>query len=139
MPEIAYVSRLAGSNFDANTVYAAFDNHKNEDFKPYLLKSTDSGQIVDLDRQRSSRKRPVLGFAEDPVNPNLLFAGTEFGLLFPIDGGHHWVHMKGGLPTIPVRDIVVHPRESDLVIATFGRGFYMLDDITPLRQIKAEA
>ncbi|HEY3620280.1 MAG TPA: glycosyl hydrolase, partial [Candidatus Sulfotelmatobacter sp.] len=82
---------------------------------------------------------PVLAFVEDPVNPNLLFAGTEFGAFFSIDGGAHWVRLKGGLPTIAVRDMVIQARESDLVIATFGRGFYVLDDITPLRQMKAES
>ena len=71
--------------------------------------------------------------------PNLLFAGTEFGAFFTINGGAHWVQLKGGLPTIAVRDMVIHPREGDLVIATFGRGFYVLDDITPLRQMKAES
>lgn len=83
--------------------------------------------------------RAVLAFAEDTVNPNLLFAGTEFGAFFTIDGGQHWVRLKGGLPTIAVRDMVIQAREGDLVIATFGRGFYVLDDITPLRQIKPES
>ncbi len=82
---------------------------------------------------------PVLAFAEDTVNANLLFAGTETGVFFTIDGGAHWVRLKGGLPTIAVRDIVIQARESDLVIATFGRGFYVLDDIAPLRQIKPES
>jgi photosystem II stability/assembly factor-like uncharacterized protein len=139
VPEKTYVSRLAASNFDANTVYAGFDNHKNEDFKPYLLKSTDNGKSWNAIASDLPENGPVLGFAEDTVNPNLLFAGTEFGLYFTIDGGHHWARLKGGLPTIPVRDIVIQPRENDLVIATFGRGFYVLDDITPLRQMKAES
>jgi photosystem II stability/assembly factor-like uncharacterized protein len=138
VPDKTYVSRLAASNFDANTVYAAFDNHKDEDFKPYLLKSTDNGKSWTSIASDLPDNGPVLGFAEDTVNPNLLFAGTEFGLYFTIDGGHHWARLKGGLPTIPVRDIVIQPRENDLVIATFGRGFYVLDDITPLRQMKAD-
>jgi hypothetical protein len=139
VPEKTYVSRLAASNFDANTLYAAFDNHKDEDFKPYLLKSTDNGKSWNSIASDLPDDGPVLGFAEDTVNPNLLFAGTEFGLYFTIDGGHHWARLKGGLPTIPVRDIVIQPRENDLVIATFGRGFYVLDDITPLRQMKTES
>ena len=73
------------------------------------------------------------------MNANLLFAGTELGAFFTIDGGAHWVRLKGGLPTIAVRDMVIQAREGDLVIATFGRGFYVLDDITPLRQMKAES
>ena len=120
-------------------MYAAFDNHKNEDFKPYLLKSTDAGKTWTSIAGDLPENGPVLAFAEDTVNPNLLFAGTEFGAFFTIDGGQHWVQLKGGLPTIAVRDMVIQAREGDLVIATFGRGFYVLDDITPLRQMKAES
>ena len=80
----------------------------------------------------------MLAFAEDPVNPNLLFAGTEFGAFFSIDGGTKWIRLKGGLPTIAVRDIAIQARENDLVLATFGRGFYVLDNITPLRQLKSD-
>jgi photosystem II stability/assembly factor-like uncharacterized protein len=136
VPEMTYVSRLAASNFDANTVYAAFENHKNEDFKPYLLKSTDQGKTWTSIAGDLPENGPLLGFAEDTVNPSLLFAGTEFGAFFTIDGGEHWVKLKGDLPTIAVRDMVIQAREGDLVIATFGRGFYVLDDITPLREIK---
>ena len=139
VPDTTYVSRLAGSNHDANTVYAAFDNHKNGDFKPYLLKSSDAGKTWTSIASDLPENGPVLAFAEDTVNQNLLFAGTEFGAFFSINGGQHWVKLKGGLPTIAVRDMVIQAREGDLVIATFGRGFYVLDDITPLRQIKAES
>jgi photosystem II stability/assembly factor-like uncharacterized protein len=138
VPENTYVSRLAGSHYDAGTVYAAFDNHKNEDFKPYLLKSTDMGKTWTSIAGDLPENGPVLAFAEDTVNPKLLFAGTEFGVFFTLDGGTKWIQLKGGLPTIAVRDIVIQERENDLVIATFGRGFYVLDDITPLRQTKAE-
>jgi photosystem II stability/assembly factor-like uncharacterized protein len=144
VPEMTYVSRLAASNFDANTVYAAFENHKNGDFKPYLLKSSDAGKTWASIAGDLPENGPVLAFAEDTVNPNLLFVGTEFGAFFTIDGsksgsGAHWVQLKGGLPTIAVRDMVMQARESDLVIATFGRGFYVLDDVTPLRLTKAES
>jgi len=139
VPDMTYVSRLAASSHDLNTVYAAFENHKNEDFKPYLLKSTDTGKTWTSIASDLPDNGPVLAFAEDPVNANLLFVGTEFGAYFTIDGGAHWVRLKGGLPTIAVRDMLIHPREGDLVIATFGRGFYVLDDITPLRQMKPEA
>lgn len=138
VPESTYVSRLAASHHDANTVYAAFDNHKNEDFKPYLLKSTDQAKTWNSIVGDLPDNGPVLAFAEDPVNPNLLFAGTEFGVFFTIDGGKKWTQLKGGLPTIAVRDIVIQQRENDLVLATFGRGFYVLDNITPLRQLKPE-
>ena len=139
VPEMTYVSRLAASNHDANTVYAAFENHKNEDFKPYLMKSVDNGKTWTSIAGDLPESGPVLAFAEDTVNPNLLFAGTESGAFFTIDGGAHWVRLKGGLPTISVRDMVIQARESDLVIATFGRGFYVLDDITPLRKLKADS
>jgi photosystem II stability/assembly factor-like uncharacterized protein len=137
--EKTYVSRLAASNFDANTVYASFENHKNEDFKPYLLKSVDAGKTWTSIAGDLPESGPVLAFAEDTVNSNLLFAGTEAGAYFTIDGGAHWVRLKGGLPTIAVRDMVIQAREGDLVVATFGRGFYVLDDIAPLRQMKAES
>ena len=139
VPDSTYVSRLAASNHDANTVYAAFENHKNEDFKPYLLKSTDSGKTWASIAGDLPASGPVLAFAEDPVNANLLFAGTEIGAFFTIDGGAHWLQLKGGLPTIAVRDMVIQPREGDLVVATFGRGFYVLDDLTPLRQLKLDS
>jgi photosystem II stability/assembly factor-like uncharacterized protein len=139
IPDTTYVSRLAASQYDVNTVYAAFDNHKNEDFKPYLLKSTDSGKTWTSIAGNLPENGTVLAFAEDTVNANLLFAGTEFGAFFTIDGGQKWIQLKGGLPTIAVRDIVMQAREGDLVIATFGRGFYVLDDVTSLRQIKPEA
>jgi photosystem II stability/assembly factor-like uncharacterized protein len=139
VPETTYVSRLAASRHDANTVYAAFDNHKNEDFKPYVLRSTDAGKTWTSIAGNLPENGPVLAFAEDTVNANLLFAGTEFGAFFTVDGGQHWVQLKGGLPTIAVRDMVIQAREGDLVIATFGRGFYVLDDISALRQIKAES
>jgi photosystem II stability/assembly factor-like uncharacterized protein len=139
VPDTTYVSRLAASRYDASTVYAAFDNHKNEDFKPYLLRSSDGGKSWTSIAGNLPENGPVLAFAEDTVNANLLFAGTEFGAFFTVDGGSHWVQLKGGLPTIAVRDMVIQAREGDLVIATFGRGFYVLDDISALRQIKAES
>jgi photosystem II stability/assembly factor-like uncharacterized protein len=139
VPDTTYVSRLAASSHDANVVFASFDNHKNEDFKPYLLRSADAGKTWTSVAWNLPENGPVLAFAEDTVNANLWFAGTEFGAFFTVDGGSHWVQLKGGLPTIAVRDMVIQARESDLVIATFGRGFYVLDDISALRQIKAES
>lgn len=139
VPENTFVARIAASHHDANTVFAAFDNHKNSDFKPYLLKSTDGGKSWTSISSNLPENGPVLAIAEDTVNSNLLFAGTEFGLFFTVDGGKKWVQLKGNFPTISVRDLVVHPREGDLIVATFGRGIYILDDITPLRQLKPEA
>jgi photosystem II stability/assembly factor-like uncharacterized protein len=138
VPEKTYVSRLATSRFDASTVFAAFDNHKNEDFKPYLLKSADKGRTWTSIAGDLPDNGPVLAFVEDSVNRDLLFVGTEFGAYFTVDGGKKWIQLKGGLPTIPVRDMVIQEREGDLVLATFGRGFYVLDDLTALRQIKPQ-
>lgn len=136
--ELAYVSRLLASSHDANTVYAAFDNHQNADFKPYLLKSTDAGRTWVSIKSNLPANGPVWAIAEDPVNANLLFAGTEFGLFFTIDGGQKWLQLKGGMPTIAVRDIVIQKRENDLVVGTFGRGIYILDNYTPLRSLTAD-
>ncbi|MCS7078441.1 MAG: glycosyl hydrolase [Chloracidobacterium sp.] len=138
IPERTFVSRIVPSKHNADVVYVAFDNHKNGDFKPYALKSSDLGRtwtpcVGDLPERGS-----VKVIAEDPVNPNLLFAGTEFGLFFTPNGGRRWVQLKGGLPTIAVCDIAIQTREHDLVVATFGRGLYVLDDYRALRTITEE-
>jgi photosystem II stability/assembly factor-like uncharacterized protein len=138
VPERTYVARVLASQHAEGTVYAAFENHKNNDFKPYLLKSTDKGATWTAIHDGLPGNGPVLAIAEDHVNPNLLFAGTEFGLYFTVDGGGKWIRLRGGLPTIAVRDLAIQKRENDLVLATFGRGFYVLDDYTPLRLVKPE-
>ena len=136
--DMAYVSRIIASNHDANTAYVSFDNHQNNDFKPYLLKTTDAGRSWTSLSANLPKNGPVLAIAEDHVNPNLLFTGTEFGLWFSIDGGQKWIQLKGGLPTIAVRDLNIQKRENDLIVGTFGRGIYILDDYTPLRLLKPE-
>ncbi|MBI4891584.1 MAG: glycosyl hydrolase [Acidobacteria bacterium] len=136
-PISVFVQRLAASRHDANTVYALFDNHKNGDFKPYVLKSTDKGATWSSITGNLPANGPALAFAEDHVNPNLLFCGTEFGLYFTVDGGQKWIRLRG-LPTIAVRDLAIQQRENDLVLATFGRGFYVLDNYAPLRDIKTD-
>jgi photosystem II stability/assembly factor-like uncharacterized protein len=133
-----YVQRLYASKHDVNTVYALFDNHKNGDFKPYLMKSADKGATWISIAGDLTANGPVLALAEDHVNPNLLFCGTEFGLYFTLDGGKKWIRLRNGLPTIAVRDLAIQERENDLVLATFGRGFYVLDDYAPLRGLNAE-
>lgn len=138
VPERTYVARLLASQHDENTVYAAFENHKAGDFKPYLLKSTGRGSSWTAIQSNLPANGPVLAIAEDHVNPQLLFVGTEFGLFFTIDGGGNWVQLKGGMPTISVRDLAIQKRENDLAVGTFGRGFYILDDYTPLRSMKSE-
>ncbi len=138
VPEMSYVSRVFASQHDANTVYALFNNHQNGDFKPYLLKSTDTGKTWTSIKGDLPERGSLYAIAEDYVNPGLLFVGTEFGCFFSVDGGAKWVQMKGGLPTIAVRDIAIQKTANDLVLATFGRGFYVLDDYSPLRQTKKE-
>src|SRR5262249_51352429 len=133
VPERSYVSRLLASQHAKGTVYASFDNHKNSDFAPYLLKSEDQGRTWTSLSKDLPKNGPVLALAEDHVDPNLLFVGTEFGLFFTPDGGKRWVRLKAGLPTISVRDLAIQKRESDLAVGTFGRGIYILDDYSPLR------
>jgi hypothetical protein len=138
VPDMTYVSRLIASQHDTNTVYASFDNHWNGDFAPYFLKSTDMGKTWVSIKGDLPANGPVLAIAEDHLNPNLLFAGTEFGLFFSTNGGQKWTQLKGGLPTIAVRDLAIQKRENDLVIGTFGRGIYILDNYAPLRTIRPE-
>jgi photosystem II stability/assembly factor-like uncharacterized protein len=138
VPELADVSRIVASNTDANTAYVAFENRQNADFKPYLFKTTDAGRTWTAIKSNLPANHPVWAIAEDHVNPNLLFVGTEFGLFFTIDGGQKWIQLRGGLPTIQVRDLTIQKRENDLVVATFGRGFYILDNYTALRSLKPE-
>ena len=138
VPDVAYVSRIVTSNHDANTVYASFDNHWNADFAPYLLKSTDAGRTWTSLKGDLPANGPVLAVAEDHVNPNLLFAGTEFGVFFSPNGGGKWVQLKGNFPTISVHDLAIQKRENDLVIGTFGRGIYILDNYAPLRLVTSE-
>jgi hypothetical protein len=106
------------------------------DFKPYLVKSTDGGNTWSLVNNNLPARGSTYCIAEDPVNANLLFTGTEFGIFTSLDGGAKWIQLKGGLPTIAVRDIDIQERENDLVIATFGYGFYVLDNYAPLRILK---
>ncbi len=137
--DLPYVTRIVTSNHDANTAYASLENHQNADFKPYILKTTDAGRTWTSLSGNLPANGSVWALAEDHVNPNLLFAGTEFGLYFTIDGGQKWIQLKGGMPTIAVRDLNIQKRENDLVVGTFGRGIYILDNYTPLRLLKADS
>ncbi|MGK7311288.1 MAG: WD40/YVTN/BNR-like repeat-containing protein [Candidatus Longimicrobiales bacterium M2_2A_002] len=132
IPDRTYVNMVLASQHDAGTVYAAFNNHKNGDFTPYLLKSTDMGRSWTSIAGDLPERGSVYAIAEDPVDPDLLFAGTEFGVYFTRDGGERWIEVSG-LPTIAVRDLAIQEREDDLVLATFGRGFWVLDDYSPIR------
>ncbi len=133
VPEMSYVSDLAASLHDPDTVFAAFDNHKRGDFEPYLAKSTDRGRTWTSIAGDLPERGTVYAVVEDHVDPDLLFAGTEFGLFFTTDGGGRWLELTGGMPTIAVYDLDVQRRESDLAVGSFGRGFFVFDDYSPLR------
>jgi len=137
LPPGTWVSTVEASHFDPGTAYATFDGHATGDMKTHVYRTNDYGKTW------TSLSTPELsGYAhvvrEDLVNAHLLFVGTEFGLFISIDGGAHWAQFKGSLPNVAVRDIAIHPRESDLILATHGRGVYILDDLTPIRALTPE-
>ncbi|MEQ8908936.1 MAG: glycosyl hydrolase [Vicingaceae bacterium] len=138
VPKYTYVNMLWASQHDENVVYAAFNNHKKGDFKPYLLKSTDKGNTWTSIQNDLPERGTVYAVAEDHEDASLLFAGTEFGCYVSVNAGKNWVKLGAGLPTIAVRDMAIQKRENDLVLGTFGRGFYILDDYTPLRKLTKE-
>ncbi|MFP4621821.1 MAG: VPS10 domain-containing protein [Bacteroidales bacterium] len=135
IPEHTYVSDIYASRNDANVVYASFDNRKRDDFKPYILKSNDKGKSWESITEGFPENGTVHALEQDTEDPDLIFAGTEFGIFFSNNGGEKWVQLKSGIPTIAVRDIAIQEEENDLVLATFGRGFYILDNYSPLRTI----
>lgn len=137
VPENTYVNRLEASVHHPDTVFAAFNNHKKGDFKPYLFKSADRGRTWVSITGDLPQRGSTYAIVQDHVNPDLLFAGTEFGVFFSVDGGGKWIQLKSGIPTISVRDLEIQRRENDLVVGTFGRGIYVLDDYTPLRTVSA--
>ena len=137
IPKNAWVSSIDAGHFDEGTAFATFDIHMFGDIRPYVYKTTDYGQTWTSVIPEGSKVR---GYAhvvkQDLVNPDLLFVGTEFGLWISVDGGKQWAQYKGGdLPSVAVRDLAIHPRDHDLVIATHGRGIWIVDDITPLRKL----
>jgi hypothetical protein len=136
VPATAFVNDVRADLYDAGTVYAALDNHKYGDFKPYLVKSTDKGRSWSFMNGDLPSKLLTWRLVQDHVRKELLFAATEYGIYFTVNGGTNWIKLKGGLPTISFRDIAIHRRENDLVGASFGRGFYVLDDITPIRNFQ---
>ena len=139
VPATAFVNDIRADLHDANTVYAALDNHKYGDFNPYLIKSTDRGRTWRSIRGNLPDKHLTWRLVQDHVKKELMFAATEFGIFFTIDGGTKWIKLTGGVPTISFRDIVIQRRENDLVGASFGRSFYVLDDYSSLRDITNES
>ncbi|HEX8686690.1 MAG TPA: hypothetical protein VF654_09310, partial [Pyrinomonadaceae bacterium] len=141
VPKNAWVSYIDAGRFDAGTAFVTFDAHTFGDMSPYVYKTADYGQTWTPLVPAGS---PVRGYAhvvrQDLVNGDLLFVGTEFGLWVSLDGGKVWSQYKGGqMPSVAVRDIAIHPRDNDLVVATHGRGIWVVDDITPLRALTPEA
>ena len=137
VPSHTYVTRIVASNGAAGGVYAVFDGHRNDDFSPYIFASDDYGES--WERITDGLPNTSLNaLAQHPVAHNLLFAGSEVGVHFSIDGGAEWHDLGNGLPTVPVDDLVVHPRENDLVVGTHGLGIWIMDDIAPLAELSSE-
>ncbi|MEM8506650.1 MAG: glycosyl hydrolase [Bacteroidota bacterium] len=137
VPDRAFVNDVRADLYDANTVYLVLDNHKEGEYQPYLLKSTDRGRTWSFINGDLPKRLLTWRIVQDHKEASLLFAATEFGAYFTKNGGTNWKPLKGGLPTISLRDITLQRRENDLVAASFGRGFFVLDDITPLREYDA--
>lgn len=137
VPAGAAVPHIKPSRFEEGTAYVVFDDHRRSNFTPYVFVTRDYGKTW-----KSLATPEIDGYCmaieEDPVNRNLLFLGTEFGLFVSLNGGQNWVKWRGSFPTCPVYDIAVHPREHDLIVATHGRAVYVFDDISPLRELSAE-
>jgi hypothetical protein len=138
LPPFTGVSYLDASHADPGTCYATFDGHGLGDMKSYVYKTTDYGKTW-----QPLATGAIRGYAhvvrEDLVNPSLLFVGTEFGLFVSLDGGKQWAQLRAGMPNfVAVRDLAIQPRDNDLLIATHGRGIYIIDDLTPLRGLNAQ-
>jgi len=137
VPEDTWIPNIEPSKHDAGTAFVVLDNHRRSDWTPYVYRTTDYGRSW-----RSLATDEIWGYAldivEDPVDPNLLFLGTEFGLYLSLDGGQRWMKWTHGVPTVSVMALEIHPRDHDLVIGTHGRAAYILDDISPLRGLTAQ-
>tara|TARA_B100000795_G_scaffold75383_1_gene53568 strand:+ start:182 stop:3430 length:3249 start_codon:yes stop_codon:yes gene_type:complete len=133
----SFVNDIKADLFDANTVYVALDNHKEGDFNPYLFKSIDKGMTWKSISNNIPKRTLVWRMVQDPVKKNLLFAATEYGIYTSLNGGEAWQKLPG-TPTISFRDLTIQKRENDLVAASFGRGFYVLDDYSALRDFTEE-
>ena len=135
VPSTAFVNDIKTDLHDKNKVYVALDNHKFGDYKPYLLKSNDGGKSWNSITNGIPNNSFVWRIVQDHINPNLLFLATEYGIYVSLNQGDSWMKFSQGLPTISFRDIAIQKRENDLIVASFGRSFYVLDDYTPLRSI----
>ncbi|MGB3469182.1 MAG: glycosyl hydrolase [Cyclobacteriaceae bacterium] len=138
VPSTAFVNDIKADLYDANKVYVLLDNHKYGDFKPYLYMSADKGRTWQSMRANLPDKLLTWRIVQDHKEEDLFFLATEFGIYFTVDGGQRWTKFKGGLPTISFRDLAIQKRENDLVAASFGRSFYVLDDYSFLRDVSSE-
>jgi len=138
VPERAFINDIRADLHDENTVYVALDDHKTGDFSPYLYKSTDRGNTWTSISGNIPDRTLIWRIVQDHVDPELLFTATEFGIYMTIDGGDNWMKLEGGVPTISFRDITIQRRENDLVAASFGRGFFIFDDISVFREVDEE-
>jgi photosystem II stability/assembly factor-like uncharacterized protein len=139
LPETMWVSGIEASRHNAGTVYVSFDGHRSNDFANYLYRSTDAGNTWTSITGDLPANRVIHAVHEDPKNPNLIYVGTEHGLYLSSNGGQHWIEMTANLPRVPVNDFVIHPRDNDLVLATHGRGVWILDNITSLQELTPQA
>ncbi|HEY2012731.1 MAG TPA: hypothetical protein VGH38_04480, partial [Bryobacteraceae bacterium] len=130
------IARIEPSHFDPGTAYVALDNHHNDDYKPYLFKTTDFGKTWLNLTGNLPAKGEINALREDYDNPDLLFLGTEFGLYVSVRGGEEWKKFMTNLPSVRVDDVLIHPRDRDLIIASHGRSIYIVDDITPLERYR---
>jgi photosystem II stability/assembly factor-like uncharacterized protein len=135
LPPSSWVSGVEASRHDEGTVYAAFDNHASDDYRNYLFKSSDFGASWTSIAGDLPANRVVKAVHEDPKNPRVIYIGTEFGFFFSLDGGGRWLRLVNNLPTVPVNDFLIHPRDNDLVLATHGRGIWILENIAPLQEL----
>ena len=133
VPKTAFVNDIKADLHDANTVYIALDNHKFGDFAPYLIETNDRGRTWHSMSGDLPDRHLVWSVVQDHESQDLFFAGTEFGIFFSTDRGERWIKLTGGVPTVAIRDLEIQRRENDLVCATFGRGFLIFDDYSPLR------
>lgn len=130
-----WIARIDASHFDPATAYVAIDGHRSNDLKPYIYVTRDHGRTWTKITNGLPEYGNLQVVREDPKNPNLLYAGTEFGLFISLDGGKNWEKFMNNYPTVRTDDILIHPRDGDLIVASHGRSLWIADDITPLQQM----
>jgi photosystem II stability/assembly factor-like uncharacterized protein len=135
VPESTWVPQIQPSSHNAGEAFVVFDNHRRNDWTPYVFRTADFGKSWSRLVDDKDVWGYALSFVQDPVEPKLMFVGTEFGLYVTVDGGETWTKWKAGYPTVSTMDLAIQSKESDLVIGTFGRSVFVLDDIRPLREI----